>query len=68
MNNGLRDLARELYRAQQQVERLERLLLSASPEEGLAIQDELQDVRAERQQLQKIIDGRKDSSPLPRKF
>lgn len=65
---SLRDLARELYRAQQQVERLEKLLLSAAPEEETAIQCELQDARAERQQLQKMIDGRKDSSPLPRRF
>lgn len=65
---SLRDLARELYRAQQQVERLEKLLLSATPEEEMIIQSELQDARAERQQLQKIIDGRKDSAPLPRKF
>lgn len=65
---SLRDLARELYRAQQQVERLEKLLLSAAPEEEMTIQGELQDARAERQQLQKIIDGRKDSAPLPRRF
>jgi len=65
---SLRDLARELYRAQQQVERLEKLLLSAAPEEETAIQNELQDARAERQQLQKMIDGRKDSSSLPRRF
>ena len=65
---SLRDLARELYRAQQQVERLEKLLLSAAPEEEMTIQSELQDARAERQQLQKIIDGRKDSAPLPRRF
>lgn len=65
---SLRDLARELYRAQQQVERLERLLLSATPAEETVIQCELQDARAERLQLQKMIDGRKDSSPLARKF
>lgn len=65
---SLRDLARELYRAQQEVERLEKLLLSATPEEELEIQGELQDARAERRQLQKIIDGRKDSAPLPRRF
>ena len=65
---SLRDLARELYRAQQQVERLEKLLLSATPEEETAIQCELQDARAERLQLQKMIDGRKDSAPLPRRF
>ncbi len=65
---SLRDLARELYRARQQVERLEKLLLSALPEEEMAIQRELQEARAERQQLQKMIDGRKDSSPLPRRF
>lgn len=65
---SLRDLARELYRAQQQVERLEKLLLSATPEEEMIIQSELQDARAERRQLQKIIDGRKDSAPLPRRF
>lgn len=65
---SLRDLARELYRAQQQVERLEKLLLAATPEEEMTIQSELQDARAERRQLQKIIDGRKDSAPLPRRF
>ena len=65
---SLRDLARELYRSQQQVERLEKLLLSASPEEELVLQGELQEAQAERQQLQKILNGRKDTSPLPRKF
>jgi len=65
---SIRDLARELYRAQQQVERLEKLLLSATPEEEAALQCELQDARAERQQLQKMINGHKDSSPLPRRF
>ena len=65
---SLRDLARELYRAQQQVERLERHLLSATPEEETAIQCELQDARAERLHLQKMLDGRKDSSLLPRRF
>ena len=65
---SLRDLARDLYRAQQQVERLEKLLLAAAPEEETAIQSELQDARAARQQLQKMIDGRKDSSSLPRRF
>jgi hypothetical protein len=65
---SLRDLARELYRAQQQVERLEKLLLSASAHDEVEIQRELQEARAERLQLQKMIDGRKDSSPLPRRF
>jgi vacuolar-type H+-ATPase subunit D/Vma8 len=65
---SLRDLARELYRSQQQVERLEKLLLSAAPEEEDAIRLELQEARAERIQLQKMIDGRKDSLSLPRKF
>jgi hypothetical protein len=65
---SLKDLARDLYRAQKQVERLEKLLLSATPEEEAAIQCELRDAQAERLQLQKMIDGRKDSSPLPRRF
>lgn len=65
---SLKALARELYRAQQQVERLEKLLLSATPEEETALQCELRDARAERLQLQKMIDGRKDSAPLPRRF
>jgi len=66
---SLRDLARELYRAKQQVEQLEKLLLSELPEEEeMKIRSELEEARAERRQLQKIIDGRKDSSPLPRKF
>ena len=65
---SLRDLARELYRAQQQVERLEKLLLSASPAEEMGLRRELEEARAERLQLQKMINGRKDSSPLPRRF
>jgi len=65
---SLRDLARELYRAQQQVERLEKLLLSASVAEEMEIRRELEEARAERLQLQKMINGRKDSSPLPRRF
>lgn len=65
---SLRDLARELYRAQQQVERLEKLLLSASVAEEMEIRRELEEARAERLLLQKMINGRKDSSPLPRRF
>ena len=66
---SLRDLARELYRAKQQVEQLEKLLLSELPEEEeMKVRGELEEARAERRQLQKIIDGRKDSSPLPRRF
>jgi uncharacterized protein YlxW (UPF0749 family) len=65
---SLRDLARELYRAQQQVERLEKFLLSVSPAEEMEIRRELEEARAERLQLQKMINGRKDSSPLPRRF
>ncbi|MHB1015012.1 MAG: hypothetical protein ACYC2W_07015 [Desulfurivibrionaceae bacterium] len=65
---SLRDLARTLYRAQQQVERLEKLLLAAPPEQETSIRLELEEARAERLQLQKMIDGRKDSSPLPRRF
>jgi 5-bromo-4-chloroindolyl phosphate hydrolysis protein len=66
---SLRDLARELYRAKQQVEQLEKLLLSGLPEEEeMKIRSELEEARAERRQLQKIIDGRKDSSPLPKRF
>lgn len=65
---SLRDMARELYRAQQQVERLEKLLLSASAEDEPAIKHELQEAQAERQLLQKMIDGRKDTSALPRRF
>lgn len=65
---SLRDLARELYRAQQQVARFEKLLLSASPQEEVELRRELEEARAERLQLQKIIDGRKDFSPAPRRF
>ena len=65
---SIKNLARELYRAQQNVERLEKLLLSAALQDEEAIRGELQDAQAERLQLQKMIDGRKDFSPLPRRF
>jgi len=60
---SFRELARELYRAKQNVERLEKLLAAASPQEAGAIEGELAGARAEQRLLQQIIDGHKTSLP-----
>lgn len=66
MVNPLRNIARDLYRLHQEVERLESLLKSASPDEKDSLEDQLRRVRAERKCIQKIIDGHKEPPPYRR--
>lgn len=60
----IRQIARELYRLQQKVEKLEAELAAASFSEQPAIKEKLRIARAERQQLRNILDGEKAPSPF----
>lgn len=63
---SIRLLAKDLYRLQQQVEKLEKELENApfGPHEHL--QERLRSVRAERDRLRRVLDGQKDAPARPR--
>ena len=59
---SIRMLAKELYRLQQAVEKLEEELASAAAGQQEMIETKLREARAERSRLRAILDGQKDSS------
>ncbi len=65
---SIRALARDLYRAQQNVERLEKLLGKASLAETEDIRDELRGAKAEHAMMRKMMNGEKESSEFRKKF
>jgi hypothetical protein len=58
---SIRLIAKDLYRLQQAVERLETELAAAPLGQQEAIQSQLRQTRAERDRLRAALDGRKDS-------
>lgn len=54
---SLKLLARDLYRCQREVERLERALESAPPEKKGTLEEALRRARAERNQMRRVLDG-----------
>jgi hypothetical protein len=50
-------LARDLYRLQKEVERLEERLAAARLEERIRIEEALRKARAERDQMRRALDG-----------
>jgi hypothetical protein len=64
----LRSLAIELYRVQQTVHALEDLLRSCSVNEQDEVRRNLRTARAERDQLRRLIEARKDPLPFRRTF
>ena len=56
----IRGIARELYRLQQQVERLQKALESASGAKHVDIEHQLRKVKAEHNRLRRILDGQLD--------
>ena len=65
---SIRALARDLYRAQQNVARLEKQLAEAHPSEVEEIRNELRGARAEQTLLRKMMNGEKESSDFRKKF
>lgn len=58
---SIRMLAKELYRLQQAVEKLEKELASAAAGQQETIEAKLREARAEWNRLRAILDGQKDS-------
>lgn len=56
---SIKAIARELYRAQQQVEQLEKQLAAAEFPQQEAIKGKLRTARAEYEQLRRMLNGRK---------
>jgi hypothetical protein len=59
---SIRNLALDLYRAQQNVERLEKAIANATPGELAALEDELRGAKAEWRMLRKMLDGEKETA------
>jgi uncharacterized protein (DUF3084 family) len=64
---SIKALARELYRARQKVDRLEKELAQAGLQDRDRIRQELQAAEAEKNQLRKMLDGAKVPSPFANK-
>ncbi|MBW1997757.1 MAG: hypothetical protein JRJ29_07315 [Deltaproteobacteria bacterium] len=56
---SIKELARELYRLQKEVENLEKALASAPAEKREAIRQSLTEARAERDRMRKILEDKK---------
>lgn len=61
---SIKHLAIDLYRAQQNVERLEKAIKAALPDEPADLQEELRMAKAEWQILRKMLDGEKENAAL----
>jgi len=64
----LRALALELYRAQQAVHKLEDRLAKCPLAEQDQVRQELRQAKAERDQLKRLIEARKEPPPFRRNF
>lgn len=62
---SIRLLARDLYRLQGEVGKLEKALLAATEEEREPIAERLRQARAERDRMRGVLDGQKDAPPAP---
>ena len=60
---SIRLIARDLYRLQQEVEELEKALAAAPAETQAALRDQLRKTRAERDRMQRILEGTKAPPP-----
>lgn len=65
---SIRAIARDLYRVQQQVGRLEKEMESASLIEQDRIRGELNQARKEMAMIKRILDGEKESGQYRKKF
>jgi hypothetical protein len=63
---SIRLLARDLYRLQQEVEKLKKELAEAPADQQEYLQAQLKAAQAERNRLRRMLDGQKDSPAKPR--
>ena len=60
---SIRMIAKEFYALQREVDRLEKDLQSASPEEKEGLEEQLRKARAERDRMRRMLEGNKEPSP-----
>jgi len=60
---SLRMIARDLYRLQQEVDRLERDLKACPPAKREEFEDELRKAKAERDRVKRLLEGTKEEPP-----
>ena len=65
---SIRDLARELYRLEREVEELEVRFKTASPRTRDGIQLALRRAKAERDRHRAVLAAKKEPPPRPRRF
>ena len=65
---SIRSLALALYQAQQEMDRCQRELAVARPEQTAAAQDALRQAQAQWQVLRRMLDGEKESARPGKKF
>jgi hypothetical protein len=63
---SIRLLAKDLYRLQQEVDKLEKDLANAPLDQHEKLQARLRTARVERDRLRSVLDGQKDSPGKPR--
>jgi len=61
---SIREIARELYRLQKEIERIERILKSISPEGKKELGVKLKKIKAERDRVKSVLEGMKQSPDL----
>jgi hypothetical protein len=59
---SIRLIAKDLYRLQQEVDRLEKQLEDASSEKQIKLKEKLRKIKAERDRMRRILDGEIDRS------
>jgi predicted nucleic acid-binding Zn-ribbon protein len=65
---SIKAIARDMYKARQKVDKLEREMENASFKEQDALRGELRIAQKELNMLRKILDGEKESSSFRKKF
>lgn len=60
---SLRMIARDLYRLQQQVDRLEGRLQACPPGKREELEEELRKAKAERERVKRMLEGTKEEPP-----
>lgn len=65
---SIRAIARDLYKAQQNVERLEQAIQAAHPAKQEPLTGELRQARKELEMIKRILEGEKESSTFRNKF
>ncbi len=63
MEMSIRMIAKDLYQLHREVEKLQERLESAPAEEKENLEQELRRLKAERERVQKILDGSKEPPP-----